>query len=174
MVEINKEILTKYKETKEEQIDRVYEYNTITGNQIMEILHSIMYDLYAICDDDQDILKKIGYDIKADEEKEKIQEELNNIKNIFKDMENAVKRDITEEVLELEKEISNLEFEYEKTFSEKVMEKGSEYGFDTQFEYMQVAVKYELLPLEKEIRDKKYEKYALECRFAHDIKQLIE
>lgn len=174
MVEINKEILTKYKEIKEEQIDRVYEYNTITGNQIMEILHSIMYDLYAICDDDQDILKKIGYDIEADKEKEKIQEELDNIKNIFKDMENAVKKDVTEEILELEKEISNLKFEYEKNFSEKVIEKGKKYGFDIQFEYMQEMVKYELLPLKEKICNKEYEKYALECKFAQDIKQLIE
>lgn len=172
MVEINKEILKKFEEAKEKQIEEVY--GLIDGKEIMEILHSITSDLYAICDNEKSILEKIGYNVEAEEEKEKIQEELNNIKNIFKGMEDAVKKDITEEILKLEKEISDLKFEYEKSFLEKVIEKTKEYGFNTQFEYIEVGIKYELLPLGKKIQDKQYEKYALECKFAHDIKQLIE
>lgn len=132
MVEINKEVLKKYEKTKEKQIEEVY--GLINGKEIMEILHSVTTDLYAICDNEQSVLEKIGYDIEAEEEKEKIQEELNNIKNIFKGMEDVVKKDVVEEILELEKEISDLKFEYEKSFLEKIIEKTKEYGFNVQFE----------------------------------------
>lgn len=172
MVEINKEILKKFEKAKEKQIEEVY--GLINGKEIMEILHSITSDLYAICDNEQSILEKIEYNIEAEEEKEKIQEELNNIKNIFKGMEDAIEKDVTEEVIELEKEISDLKFKYEKEFLEKTIEKVKKYGFDVQLEYIEMEVKYELLPLGKEIQDKQHEKYALECKFAHDIKQLIE
>lgn len=58
-MKINKEILKKYEEAKEKEIDK--QYALINGNKILRILRSIMSDLYLICDEDEDILKYIGY-----------------------------------------------------------------------------------------------------------------
>ena len=58
-MKINKEILKKYEEAKEKEINK--QYALISEDKILRILRSIMSDLYLICDEDEDILKYIGY-----------------------------------------------------------------------------------------------------------------
>lgn len=172
-MEINKQILKKYEEAKEKQIDK--QYGLISGDKVMRILHSIMSDLYLICDEDEDILKHIGCWEEPEDNGAEIKKELDNIKNIFRDMEDTIKKDVIEEVLELEKELSDLRFEYEEQYLKKCLEKMGKYGVhDIHPDLFKIETEYELLPLKKQIQDKQYKKNALEYKFAQEIKQVIE
>lgn len=115
--------------------------------------------------------------VKTDE----IEKELTNIKNLFQDMENIVKKDITEEILTLEKELLDLQFEYDKAILEKISELedqalknngGAGIG-DYNPGYFEIHARMLCLPLLRKIYDKQYEIKALEHKAIQNIQQTM-
>ena len=112
---------------------------------------------------------------------DEIKKELNNITNLFQDMENIVKKDITEEILTLEKELLDLQFEYDKTILEKISEleeqaikdRGGAGIGDYNPGYFEIHARMLCLPLLRKIYDKQYEIKALEHKAIQNIQQTM-
>lgn len=115
--------------------------------------------------------------VKTDE----IEKELTNIKNLFQDMENIVKKDITEEILTLEKELLDLQFEYDKAILEKISEleeqaikdRGGAGIGDYNPGYFEIHARMLCLPLLRKIYDKQYEIKVLEHKAIQNIQQTM-
>lgn len=110
-----------------------------------------------------------------------IEKELSNIKNIFQDMENIVKKDITKDILTLKKELLDLQFKYQEELIKKTIEHRDNLidlkngiGIIYHPEYFKQNAELDLLPLLRKIYDKQYEIEELEHKFALDIKQAME
>lgn len=112
---------------------------------------------------------------------DEIEKELTNIKNLFQDMENIVKKDITEDILTLEKELLDLQFEYDKAILEKISEleeqaikdRGGAGIGDYNPGYFEIHARMLCLPLLRKIYDKQYEIKTLEHKAIQNIQQTM-
>lgn len=115
------------------------------------------------------------------EKTNEIEKELTNIKNLSQDMENIVKKDITEDILTLEKELLDLQFEYDKAILEKISEledqvlknRGGAGIGDYNPGYFEIHARMLCLPLLRKIYDKQYEIKALEHKAIQNIQQTM-
>ena len=177
-------LLEKQKQYAEEFSETIHKLNNpfcntphLGGEVIsLEAKLSLIEELHSL-------LKEDGTEINSNQtNEEEIKKELDNIKNIFQDMENIVEKDMTKDILSLKKELYDLQFKYqeeliEKTFDyrDKALDDNGGFGIThINPEYFKQNAELELLPLLRKIYDKQYEIEELEYKFASNIKQAME
>lgn len=185
-------LLEKQKQYAEEFSETIHKLNNpfcntphLGGEVIsLEAKLSLIKELYDLLEEDEyDLLEEDKIEINSNQtNEEEIKKELDNIKNIFQDMENIVKKDMTKDILSLKKELYDLQFKYqeeliEKTFDyrDKALDDSGGFGIThINPEYFKQNAELELLPLLRKIYDKQYEIEELEYKFASNIKQSME